>query len=407
MVRLNLNARQRRTLTACCAAYMIAYIGRMNYSAAIPNMLTALSITEIQAGFIQTVHAVVYAAAQLICGTIANRLNSKNLIVAGLLLSAAFNAIFSIADSYALMVTVWGCNAFAQAMLFTPIMRVIASTFDSSKRKTVSLIFSVCIVTGHLLSWAISGVFASILGWRMSFAVPAVILLSAAILVLAILKGNAEEEKTDGTNAARPGVSFMRLLFQVRLIYIFVSCVAAGFALEGILNWAPTMIAELTNVKGGLSGALLSLIIPCIKLLGLFICQFIAVHIKSDFCKTTAVLLAGGAVMALISFILIGYSAALFTFSIGFMCAFTYAATNVQSVRLPVQYAKTGRVPQIAGIADSLIHLGYAVSDTATGASIDAYGSGITVLILGIASLAAAPLMLIGARVKNKEEYMD
>lgn len=386
---------------------MIAYIGRMNYSAAIPNIMKALKITETQAGVIQSVHAVVYAAAQLICGTLANRFRPKRLIVYGLLLSAVFNILFGIAGSYSVMIVVWGGNAFAQALLFTPIMQIISTSFDSETRKKITLIFSICVVAGHLFSWAISGAFAAIFNWRLSFIIPAIILLCAAIVIMNALKEPEFDKKEENSGETGLKISFFALLFRVRLFYIFISCILTGFALEGILNWAPTMIANETASGNTISGTLLSLIIPCIKLGGLFICQYIAKHSKGDFAHVTFLLLLGGAVLSAAAYAVLGASAALFTVGIGFMCAMIYSATNVQSVRLPVQYSKTGRVPQIAGFSDSMIHLGYAISDTATGAVLGAYGSGITILVLGAASLAAAPFMLLGSKIKNKEKYID
>ena len=59
-------AQEKRIFAGCFICYMLCYVARMNLAGALPHVTQAFSLTDAQAGLIQTVFAVVYAAGQLI-----------------------------------------------------------------------------------------------------------------------------------------------------------------------------------------------------------------------------------------------------------------------------------------------------------------------------------------------------
>ena len=393
---MRFDAKERRILLCVCAAYMVAYIGRMNYSAAMPLIMADLSLTETALGAVQTVFAVVYAVGQLVNGTIATRFDARRYVVSGLILSGTANLLFALTRTVLGMSIVWGLNAVAQAMLFTPLVSIISASFDGKKRTSVSLIFSVCIVIGHLLSWAIAGVMADLFSWKLSFVVPGLIMIADAVCFYLLMPSAKAAEKTVKAETKR--ISFRDMLLKTGLGFMFLSCIASGFALEGVLTWAPTILNGMFSDGGALSGTMLSLIIPCVKLGGLFLCQYFARRVDTDFGKTIMLMLGVSFVFTGLSYAAYGFGSLLFTLMLGVMCAAIYSVTNVQSVRLPVEYAGTGRVPQIAGIADSMIHLGYAFSDILSGVVLQHYGVKAVLAVWGAAILIAVPLMLVSNR---------
>ena len=74
----------------CFASYAVSYIGRMNYSAALPGMLAEGALSKKQGGVIAAAYFASYGAGQLLNGFLADRGNPKIQVSAGLAGSALF-----------------------------------------------------------------------------------------------------------------------------------------------------------------------------------------------------------------------------------------------------------------------------------------------------------------------------
>ncbi len=83
-------AKQKATaLTVICfLAYAVSYLGRLNYSAAMPEMLAEELITRTQGGTIATIYFMCYGVGQLINGSLADRCDPVRQVTIGMLLSA-------------------------------------------------------------------------------------------------------------------------------------------------------------------------------------------------------------------------------------------------------------------------------------------------------------------------------
>ena len=179
---------QRSTLLLCFFAYAAAYTGRLNLSAAIPGLRGGIAMSDAQAGLFQTVFALVYAAGQIVNGSLIDKINVRRSIAVGLIISAGCNALFGLTDSFPVMLILWGLNGAAQSMLWTPIVKLVADRFSGQARDRASFVLSITIIFGHFIAWAISGTLAAILNWRYSFLIPAFIMTAAGVFVFAALR---------------------------------------------------------------------------------------------------------------------------------------------------------------------------------------------------------------------------
>ena len=91
---------QRSTLLLCFFAYAAAYTGRLNLSAALPGLRSGIAMSDAQAGLFQTVFALVYAAGQIVNGSLVDKINVRRSIAVGLIVSAACNALFGLTASF-------------------------------------------------------------------------------------------------------------------------------------------------------------------------------------------------------------------------------------------------------------------------------------------------------------------
>ena len=153
----------------CFLCYAAAYVARLNLSAALKSVMENLNLTDAQGGLFQTVFALMYAAGQLVNGSIVDKISARRYITAGLILSGVCNLLFGLAHSYWLMVVIWALNGASQSMLWTPIVKLMAVWFKGERRSKASFGLSITLVLGNVSAWAISGFMASQVGWRLSF----------------------------------------------------------------------------------------------------------------------------------------------------------------------------------------------------------------------------------------------
>ena len=67
---------QKSILLLCFLCYSAAYMGRLNISAALPGVTSALAISDVQSGMFQTVFAIIYAVGQIVNGSLSDRIKS-------------------------------------------------------------------------------------------------------------------------------------------------------------------------------------------------------------------------------------------------------------------------------------------------------------------------------------------
>lgn len=390
MLKLRFTPQEKRIFAGCFFSYLLVYVARMNLAGALPALTRAFALSDAQAGLIQTVFAIVYAAGQLLNGLLADRVSPRRHVVIGLLLSALFNLLFSFARSYGQMLALWALNGAAQSMLWTPIVRLIAVWFDGKKRQWVSFCMCLCFILGHLTAWAVSGLMAAYFSWRMAFVVPAGILLATSVFALGMLR---DRRHTVGaaTEAIRP-MPIREMLFGTGLWLIFLACIATGFARDGVMTWAPTLIGALFSSENAASGVAVSLIIPLINMLGLFLGQALLRRKNSDLRRTICLLLLAAAACAGVLSALQAPPALLFALLLGMVCSLMYSVSNMQNVLVPMEYAATGRVSLIAGISDAMLYLGSSLVSVASGALMQSLGQSAVFLSWGLAAVLSAAL---------------
>lgn len=87
----------------CFAVYMVSYIGRLNYSAALTEMTVTGILSKTEGGAIATAYFLCYGAGQLVNGFLADRYWPVWQITAGMVGSIAQNLMMPYAKSWQLM----------------------------------------------------------------------------------------------------------------------------------------------------------------------------------------------------------------------------------------------------------------------------------------------------------------
>ena len=172
---------QIRVLCALTLAYTCGYICRTHISMLLPSLMEAFSLTQAQGGLIATLFAVVYACGQLVVGLVVDRVNPRACILSGLVIASAANFGCSLAPSYEWILALWTLNAVGQSMLWTPVVRILALTYQDAARERASFILSLILVLAYVAAWLLAGLITSYIGWRQAFAVPAGVTLAGGL----------------------------------------------------------------------------------------------------------------------------------------------------------------------------------------------------------------------------------
>ena len=403
--------KQWRIFLICFLCYTAAYIARLNLSAALGSLMADRHLTDAQGGMMQTVFALIYAAGQLVNGSLVDKISARIYIFCGLLLSGVCNLLFGLAGSYGMLVLLWGLNGAAQSMLWTPIIKLMAAWFRGKRRSGVSFGLSMTLILGNLAAWALSGCLAAAFGWRLSFIIPACVVAGAAFAALFGLSDRPEPgddlgDEEDGAAQSQPaahGMSLGDMLKKSGLVLILACCVCNGFVRDGIITWAPTIIAKLGD-SATAGSALTSLIIPLLNLLGVLLARRCYVLFGNNARRCSGCLMGLSAILALLlqpfGGSMIGCALVL-----GLCCSATYGINPMLTTLIPMEYERVGRVGLVAGMSDCFIYLGSAMAGVVTGAISDACGwTVVFVLWCGVAVaglIFAFSSMRGGARLRD------
>ncbi|MBP0979881.1 MAG: MFS transporter [Oscillospiraceae bacterium] len=128
--------------------YIVAYLGRKNFSIAMPFMKETIGITTKDQGLILAVSSIVYGIGKFINGSIADRSNVRTLLPINLMLANGLNIMIAIAPwiyknytpSHQMMVIYmclfWGASNWFQSALFPFCAKSLIRWFPNSNRAT-------------------------------------------------------------------------------------------------------------------------------------------------------------------------------------------------------------------------------------------------------------------------------
>ena len=390
---------QTKTLLVCFVIYFCAYIGRLNLSATLEDIMAEFPmISSAQAGLIQTVFAITYAAGQLSFGLLSDRLRVRRMLLTGLIGSAACNLLFSLMRSYPLLLISWTLNGVFQSMLWTPIVIIMAHTFRPEQRKSASFVMSFTLAAGHFAAWGLAMGLSRLLNWRWSYRLPAIILLcAAAVAWLTLPNGLRSGAKRSNGQPSAP----IRALVGTGLGLLLVCCVFNGFVRDGVITWAPTMI--------GADSGMFSLIIPCINLLGILLGSFLARHARFNIRTLIGFMMLGVGALSLLLTLWPGTGVAVLALLLGLISALLYGTNPLLTTLVPMQYDGLGRVGLVAGLDDASIYLGSALAGGLTGLIRQQSGSWQSVylswLIVSVVGCVLAIFSVRGAKKLEKQTF--
>lgn len=374
--------------------YASAYVGRLNFSAALVNIINQDVFTKSQAGLIGTIFFFCYGGGQLINGIVADKLSPFKLIFTGISLSAIANFLMFVSRSYVVMAVIWGFNGIAQSMLWASILFIISNVIHVDMRYKACLYIASSIPTGTLTAYIIA-IISSRFQWYTVFGMSAVVLAIAAVIwwivsskVIKLLEFT-EVSISDTKNKSFANENLGKLIVISGVVIVMFAVMLHGMLKEGIMTWVPTMITETYNVTPTFS-IFVSMILPIINLGGAYITTFIFDKVTKKNEIITSVYIMAFTVLPLTVLLFIGKIPLLISvIMLSLITMMMHAFNHVYITLVPLRFKQYNRTATITGIFNSITYAGCAISNYGFGLLSDIFGWRNTVFFwIGVAVIA-------------------
>lgn len=261
---------QSRVLFGIILGYAAFYLLRQNFSVTTLALQHEFGYTKTQLGWILSTHALIYGFGKGLWGAFSDRSNARNFMVLGLVFAALSNIGMSFGGHLWFFIVFWSLNACFLSMGAPPCIRLLTRWFSQKELATKWAIWN----SSHQIGAASAVVLASILmaqfGWRSAFWGPAFLCLGIAAILFFLLRDDPKSvglpsiEEIHGlpkVSHSKEDASMKEILwdFVLKNPAVWMMSLANMFYYViriGVLNWAPTFLAEVKGYDMQVSGTL-------------------------------------------------------------------------------------------------------------------------------------------------------
>ena len=369
----------------CYFAYVSIYVARLNLSMAAPALKELAVLTTAQIGFLGSMFSVVYACGRLLSGIIGDRTAPWKMISFGLILCGISNCLIGLFPPYIAFLLLWGVNAFAQSMLWGPILRILSAIYPEELAKKRASYMGTAVAAGNMAAILLNTELINRWGAQWAFLVPGCVTLVLCAFVLlrtrTISPAQAESIKT----------GYLDLLKNKTLQSMLIPAVIHGVMKDNISLWMTVYVMEKFGINLEQS-AYFILLIPALGFVGRMIAPalfrfshgqerplLIGSYLTCAICSLLLILLPVSAWAAVIYLSLI------------------YMAVSVINACMlaffPIQFSHEGHVASVSGIMDFATYLGTGLSAMVYGMMIENWGFGSMYISWMVLSILAIPLL--------------
>ena len=356
----------------CSIVYFISYFSRKDFAAAMASMITDGMLDKMTGGYIGMGMFIAYGAGQLISGYLGDKIRPRTLLAAGLATTMLANLAMPLLPNTALMIPVWAINGFAQAMLWPPIVRILADNLDHERFVTANLIVTMAAHTATILLYLYVPLCLQIMSWEAVFftasIITAITLVIFAVSMLFITLDHGVTPRKGKQNEAteQQEYTFLALFLRAGILPIFVAIIAMGFLRDGIESWLPTLYGEAFG-RTASESILVSAILPVFSILSITVIKIL--HKTKTFyneARGSVVLFLGAAAICVPLAILINFEVTALRLVClilaALICAAMHAINFLYISCLPGRFAPYGKAATASGFCNAFTYVGAAIS---------------------------------------------
>lgn len=355
------NQAPEKLLVLCCLVYFASYVTRLDYAAVLVEIVQDLQIPKTTASIAVTGSFVTYGLGMILFGFTGDRIQPRMLITVGLLGTSLINLAMGLLSNIRIMIGIWCFNGFFQAMLWPSISRTLAENL--AQEKVAGAIATVCTVAqvATLSVYILSPVVIHAGGWTMVF-----VLASTIGLVTVALwfpgTANVRQTRAPQPERARPagGAPVGKLVLAAGLIPIIVSIVLMGMLRDGLQTWMPTYICEVFGLSTG-SAILITGLLPVLSAASISVSMALYHKVQNEV-LSGAILFGLGTAAAVIMIVIFPGNGVLGVSLFALLAGGMHGVNQMIVCCLPLHFERYGRVATFAGLLNSFVYVGAAIS---------------------------------------------
>ncbi len=398
----------------CWAAYFTTYLGRLNYSACMVEIMNNAGWTKGAAGLVATGFFAAYGLGQLINGFAGDRFSPKAMVAVGLGASGVVNCLFPLFENANVGLVLWCVNGFVQSMVWSPLIRLVSEWMPQQQRMKACVDLNSTVPAGTLVAYGMSAALVHLGSWKMAFYASGLVLLAvAAFWVVGIdkvqksLQPVAEPEFEAAGIPSAKRISLWKLALAGAVPVCCLTLVMQGILKDGVTTWIPTFLEEQFHLPA--AGAILSTtLVPIINLSGVYLASWMDKRIFKNELTSSALLFVTSTAALLALVMLPMNSAAVSLVLLALTTTFMMGVNTMLVSVLPSYYVRYGVCSSMSGILNASAYVGCSVSSYGSGVLAERYGwNGIMMVWLVCALAGAALCTLVARRWKRFRTQME
>ncbi|WP_457552746.1 MFS transporter [Desulfobacula sp.] len=237
----------------CWLVYGFFYLNRLNLSPVIPLIMSDLDISHARIGLTGASFYVFYTLVQLPAGYLSDLFGARKVIVAGGLISAFSNIVFSFGSGLWHLVPSQCLNGLGQGCGFSPIVKIIDQHFSFSQRgralglvMTSTAVFTVAV-------FFLAGYIGQTFGWRAVFWSSGLVFIPVLIIFKIVIKPASADtalksSETESSSLAaikdKSFVSINKRVFSREMCFLGLGFFCLCYITYSNLIWLPSFLFE-------------------------------------------------------------------------------------------------------------------------------------------------------------------
>ncbi len=332
-----------------------------------PSLIEGKILSASQIGILGSMFSVVYAIGRLVNGILSDRTPPWIMLSIGLAFAGIGNLAISFLPPFIAILLLWSINAYAQSMLWSSVLCVVSSIYDSetAKKRTPYMVSAVAV--GNILGILLGSFIIEKFGVRFAFVIPGMITLVFALLTVISTHGIPAPKLPQNRN-----IFFFKQVKEPLVLRMVFPAMFHGVMKDNISLWMTVFFVTAYNIDLSHSAGYV-LFIPIIGLVGrLSYPLFFKLFGENEhrvsrlgflICIFAAFVLCIKAVPPLMAAICLAL----------IYVAVSLINTTFLSV-FPLNFTKSGNVASISGIMDFCTYLGAGIGSFAYGFAIEQSG---------------------------------
>ncbi len=285
----------RKLFTCLFVMYVLNVFGKIAFSAVTVELVDAEIMTKTEAGLVNAMFWLTYAAGQLFGGIVASKYSPYVLLSITLTSSFVANALIVVFDSFLPILILWTINGFMQFGMWPAILRIVSSDLLPTHRVKGLARMGYCYSIGSIISYLLTSGILLILPWQSLFAACALVNLGSLVFVYFMAKRyapiihpnrlvKAESSVAQAPKRPREKLTWS-LVWGSGLIFFSLIGFIKNMAETCIKNWMPTILTETYGASPSFT-LLLSVVLLIINIFGVMFCGVVYKKAKRDEART-------------------------------------------------------------------------------------------------------------------------